>query len=182
MFSLFIRIICTFVAYSNYKSIQLLIMRISRLICGGLASMLLLLPLSPISAQDVKWCMVTDNGSQVAMDRVSFLLASDASDSFYVVLTDGSVTEGVTKVEFKQLDISAITPIQGSQTEVAISGAHISIMGCQAGTPVQIYSLDGRQITTSTVEGNNTTIDVSMLPLGVYILRVGDKSVKFRKG
>lgn len=144
--------------------------------------MLLMMPSSSVSAQDIQWCMITNNGSQVAMDRVSFLLASDASDSFFVVLTDGSVIEGVTQVEFKQLDLSAITPIQGGQAEVTISGSSITIMGCQSGTPIQIYSLDGRQAAKSVADGNNATIDVSMLSCGVYILRVGDTSIKFRKG
>lgn len=156
-------------------------MKIYRLICGGIASVMMMVSAASLSAQDIKWCMVSDTGAQVAMDRVSFLLASDVAESFYIVLNDGSMIEGVSKVTFQKLDISAITPVVGGHPEVVIYGGKITVMGCAQGADLQVYTIDGKMISKTKNDGMDTSIDVSTLSIGVYILRVGDKSVKFRK-
>jgi hypothetical protein len=42
-----------------------------------------------LQAADKVWCMVTDDGTKIALSRIGFLLVSDQSDAFSVVCNDG---------------------------------------------------------------------------------------------
>lgn len=47
--------------------------------------------------------------------------------------------------------------------------------------PINIYGIDGRQLLTQPAQGAWTFLNVSQLPAGVYVLRVGECSAKWMK-
>ena len=57
----------------------------------------------------------------------------------------------------------------------------MSLSGCGNATVAQVFSVDGKLQTEAAVRGGNTTIYVGQLPAGVYVVRVGNKALKFSK-
>ena len=46
---------------------------------------------------------------------------------------------------------------------------------------MRLYALDGKQVAAAAVANGVTTVYVGQLPAGVYVLRVGNKALKFTK-
>jgi hypothetical protein len=63
------------------------------------------------------------------------------------------------------------TPISEQMTVSGCGDAHVAI----------VYSLDGKKMTESAVANGATTVYVGQMPAGVYVLRVGNKALKFMK-
>ena len=57
----------------------------------------------------------------------------------------------------------------------------MTISGCGDATQAIVYALDGKQVAAAAVANGVTTIYVGQLPAGVYVLRVGNKALKFTK-
>ena len=57
----------------------------------------------------------------------------------------------------------------------------MTISGCGDAAKAIVYALDGKQVAESAVANGVTTIYVGQLPAGVYVLRVGNKALKFTK-
>ncbi|MBR1725082.1 MAG: T9SS type A sorting domain-containing protein [Muribaculaceae bacterium] len=78
------------------------------------------------------------------------------------------------------------TSVQTVKTEpmtlfVARDGSHVSVRGWQGDkAAVSIYALNGQRVLGLT-GWTGGDIDISGLPQGVYVIKVGDKSAKFRK-
>jgi hypothetical protein len=56
----------------------------------------------------------------------------------------------------------------------------LQIMGAQSGE-VHLFDLMGRERMSATMDGANTTLDVSSLPPGLYFVSDGRSQVKFVK-
>ena len=137
-------------------------------------------------AQDVKeWALVEpQSGRTVLMTGVGFLLASDADDTFAVVCKDGSIIDGARSVSFTQVNPSGIVPPRRNGAEarpLRFVDGRLTLTGCPAGTAVEVSDGGGRTVRTAVSDGRTTTVDVSGLPSGVYVLRVGTVTVKFMK-
>ena len=64
---------------------------------------------------------------------------------------------------------------------VARDGSHVSVRGWHGDkAAVSIYALNGQRVLGLT-GWNGSDIDISGLSQGVYVIKVGDKSAKFRK-
>ena len=57
----------------------------------------------------------------------------------------------------------------------------MQISGCGNASLAIVYALDGKQMAQATVANGCTTVYVGQLPAGVYVLRVGNKALKFTK-
>ena len=57
----------------------------------------------------------------------------------------------------------------------------MTISGCGDANKAFVYALDGKQMTEAPVANGVTTVTVGQLPAGVYVLRVGNKALKFSK-
>ena len=60
-------------------------------------------------------------------------------------------------------------------------GEQMTVSGCGDATRAIVYALDGKQVADAAVAYGATTVYVGQLPAGVYILRVGNKALKFTK-
>ena len=87
-------------------------------------------------------------------------------------------------VEFYPNEVNAILNAKKEGAFFHIKG-HVrdvlQIEGITPGAEIGIYSASGVQEYRGKSEGKNTSVDVSRLSQGVYILRVGRQSVKFIK-
>ena len=79
-------------------------------------------------------------------------------------------------------DLSGIDDIDSTGNGIIIDGVSstILVMGC-AGRQYEIYDTTGSLKLTGELNETSARIDVSGLNNGVYVLRVGSCSVKFKK-
>ena len=113
-----------------------------------------------------KFDVMTKLGMESDVQSVFFFRGDEDGAKEYVNGIDDPVI-GAPSVEKLQL----MTPIR----------EQMSLSGCGNATTAQVFSLDGKVQAEAAVDGGNTTIYVGQLPAGVYVVRVGNKSLKFTK-
>lgn len=136
-----------------------------------------------LHAADFNWAMITPNGKTLFMNNVGYILNSDGSSSFTIVMNDNSTIDDVTKVTFAKVDASGIKDVKYDSDGVyakEVDGSLI-ISGCHAGNKAEVYSANGQIMKSQTIIGDGCDIDVSTLPKGVYVLRIGKTAIKFLK-
>lgn len=151
-----------------------------------LLSLLLLAPASLWAQQNKTWVMVdADNSATcIPIDRISYLITADMSADFSAVCLDGTAYCGIRTAAFKQIDPAAIAAMNRSdEVPVLTQPVHeqLVLTGCAEGTPVTLFTLDGKTAARTTAQADDTVIPVSPLPAGVYILKAGKTSIKFTK-
>ena len=136
------------------------------------------------NAADLKWAMTTQDGQSVFMNQVGYILYTDGSSTMSIVKSDNSVIEDVTKVNFAKVDGTGIAQTVADKGIVVLSRVvdnSLTVTGCPEGQPVCVISASGAVEVKTLSSGDHTTIDVSRLASGVYMLRVGKNTVKFIK-
>jgi len=137
----------------------------------------------------------TNTGKFWKMKDVRPVLTVQEGTSFITVTAGNVVEKNVSQVRFfrgtedglkEAMDATAIknpaaapaseklqllTPISEQMTVSGCGDAHVAI----------VYSLDGKKMTESAVANGATTVYVGQMPAGVYVLRVGNKALKFMK-
>ena len=137
-----------------------------------------------VNAADLKWALQTQNGATVMMSQVGYILYTDGSSTMSIVKSDNSVIEDVTKVNFAKVDGTGIAQTVADKGIVVLSRVvdnSLTVTGCPEGHPVCVISASGAVEVKTLSSGDHTTIDVSRLASGVYMLRVGKNTVKFIK-
>ena len=136
-----------------------------------------------LQAADKVWCMVTDDGTKIALSRIGFLLVSDQSDAFSIVCNDGEVIYQVTSVSFVQGEptgISSATTEAQQTLQLNVASSSLQLRGCQPGTDITIYDVSGKTVRQEVLPSDGT-ISIVGLPAGIYVLKAGSASVKFLK-
>ena len=136
-----------------------------------------------LQAADKVWCMVTDDGTKIALSRIGFLLASDQSDAFSIVCNDGEVIYQVASVSFAQGEptgISSATTEAQQTLQLNVASSSLQLRGCQPGTDITIYDVSGKTVRQEVLPSDGT-ISIVGLPAGIYVLKAGSASVKFLK-
>ena len=136
-----------------------------------------------LQAADKVWCMVTDDGTKIALSRIGFLLVSDQSDAFSVVCNDGEVIYQVASVSFAQGEPTGISSVstEVQQTlKLNVASSALQLRGCQSGTDITIYDVSGKTVRQEVLPSDGT-ISIVGLPAGIYVLKAGSASVKFLK-
>ena len=136
-----------------------------------------------LQAADKVWCMVTDDGTKIALSRIGFLLVSDQSDAFSVVCNDGEVIYQVASVSFAQGEPTGISSVstEAQQTlQLNVASSSLQLRDCQPGTDITIYDVSGKTVRQEVLPSDGT-ISIVGLPAGIYVLKAGSASVKFLK-
>ena len=136
-----------------------------------------------LQAADKVWCMVTDDGTKIALSRIGFLLVSDQSDAFSIVCNDGEVIYQVASVSFAQGEptgISSATTEAQQILQLNVASSSLQLRDCQPGTDITIYDVSGKTVRQEVLPSNGT-ISIVGLPAGIYVLKAGSASVKFLK-
>ncbi len=136
-----------------------------------------------LQAADKVWCMVTDDGTKIALSRIGFLLVSDQSDAFSIVCNDGEVIYQVASVSFAQGEptgISSATTEAQQILQLNVASSSLQLRGCQPGTDITIYDVSGKTVRQEVLPSDGT-ISIVGLPAGIYVLKAGSASVKFLK-
>lgn len=129
-----------------------------------------------------QWYLVTDHGLSCPMDSVCYLVAADDDELFSVVIVDG-VFSFVQRVHFEQREVAGISQpraeAEALRPMMVRDVLHLS--GYQPGQEAVLLSLDGKVVARQPLAAQGTDVDVSALPKGSYVLRIGRSAVPFVK-
>lgn len=135
--------------------------------------------------------LLTNTGKYFYMKDLPTMNAKDGSDKFDVIV--GSTTESnVSSVYFfRGSKADAEQMATGIEAPTAQAAENLQLMtpiresmqlsGCGNAAKAEVFALDGKQVSEAPVANGVTTIQVGHLKAGVYVVRVGNKALKFTK-
>ena len=134
--------------------------------------------------EDHNWYLVTDNNEFFEMSRVGMLVATDDEMYFSVLDKNGKIlAEEVLQVRFITGEPTSIKEIKvdGQPGDILkrLVNNRLTLVGA-TGT-IDIFSTSGIKVNSTQATSGETTIDVSALPAGVYVVKCGKQSFKFNK-
>lgn len=128
--------------------------------------------------------LITNNGEEQPLSNVSMLANVDQDGRFEVVLQVGSNLTGVEYVTFRvgNNDTGIREQVVGKELRL-LTPVHfeLKLSGCDDASEASVYNANGVRVASATVSNGSTTILVGNLPAGVYVAKVGSKSLKFIK-
>lgn len=134
------------------------------------------------SADSTQWVMLDNIGNQVPMSQVSYLTAADGAKVFSIVKTDNSVINDVTSVSFKQEIVSGVEEVSSAAGQLFSRPVENSILiSGAAGRHATVVDMKGSVVISRSIDSDSEQIDISTLPSGVYLLKVGSSTTKFMK-
>jgi len=125
------------------------------------------------------------NGEDIQKTPALITLDYSQIGNILVQFSDGSVVSyNMNLVEFYPNEVSSIQNTMKEGPFFYIKGHVRDVLRLEGVTPgaeIGIYSANGAQKYLGKSNGKDTSVDVSRLGRGVYILRVGRQAVKFIK-
>lgn len=145
-------------------------------------------PSSTIDVSKPVW-LITNTGKHFLVKDVSMLASIDSQGIYEVVTANGNET-GVTSVSFFRgpesemptgiQTVKEMRNVEALQLITPVS-SQLSLSGCGEANAATVYGLDGKEVAEAPVSNGSTTVVVSHLKSGVYIVKVGNKALKFMK-
>lgn len=140
--------------------------------------------LTSFAQEEKQWLLVEQqSGTEIPVGSVAYLLAADDEAAFAVVCNDGKVVNGITAATFKYAAPSAIDNAETHNSDLlqGVVNGKMRLV-CAEGTAISVYDGAGRLLNKTTAGKQETAIDVSSLPTGVYFIKAGAaEAVKFLK-
>ena len=125
---------------------------------------------------------VTINGQ--AVDKTVVQITFD-KDQVVLHFSDGLIQTADmdnVSIAFTASDTESISTLQGNAFIFrGVVNGQLSIGNVQPGTKLTIFNANGQRMMAAQSTGESTTLNVSQLPVGTYILKVGTQIVKFQK-
>lgn len=145
----------------------------------------------PASADDSYLWFYASSPTQTrafAVDDIAKLTFTDAAVIVHPLQDGESVSfpyDGIRKLAFGAMPTAienAVSPVGGLQVDYNSATQTLSILtDASSSYAYQVFNIQGRLVQSGRVEGVHTVVDVAALPMGVYIARVGNVSLKFYK-
>ena len=128
--------------------------------------------------------LVTDKGDQQPLSNVAMLANVDANGKFEVVLHNGNNLAGVQYVTFSiGKQETGIRQLASDNMLRLLTPVHseLKLSGCGDAQTATVYDIKGSEVGSAPVVNGTTTISVAHLPVATYIVKVGNKALKFIK-
>ena len=134
----------------------------------------------------------TNTGKFWKMKDVRPVLTVQEGTSLMTVTSGNDVEQNVSEIRFfrgTEEELNNATGIKNLATAPAAENLQLqtpiseqmTVSGCGDANKAFVYALDGKQVAAAAVANGVTTVYVGQLPAGVYVLRVGNKALKFTK-
>ena len=125
---------------------------------------------------------VTINGQKVEKTVVQITFDKDQVVlHFSDGLTQTADMDDVS-IAFSPSDTESISSLQDNAFVFhGVVNGQLTIGNLQEGTHLTIFNANGQRMMSALSTGETTTLQVSQLPVGTYILRAGTQIVKFQK-
>lgn len=111
---------------------------------------------------------------------------NDGSNKFKVTDRNGNtLAENVEEVKFVRTnEPTGVEAIEAEEENLTLQSpiqSQMQISGCGEASKAVIYDMSGKQVGIAPVSAGSATVVVNELPAGIYIVKVGKKSLKFVK-
>jgi uncharacterized protein YjdB len=124
---------------------------------------------------------VTDNGTVIALTTGTAVIIATTQDGGKVATCTVTVTQQATGVEAAEVSLVSMYPNPVTNGELRVDLSTDNEQWTMNNGGIEIYSLSGTLVSRHTTAGETTTIDVSQLAKGVYLVKVGSKVGKIVK-
>lgn len=121
---------------------------------------------------------ITINGETVEQTAVQLAFSGDNVTLTYADRTTQTADMATVSITFNTS--TGIGAISAFEYRGLVDG-QMNISGLNAGTQVCVYDNAGRQLFSQQATGSSMQMDATTLAPGVYVLRVGQQTVKFLK-
>ncbi|MBR3531813.1 MAG: T9SS type A sorting domain-containing protein [Bacteroidaceae bacterium] len=125
---------------------------------------------------------VTINGQTV--DKTVVIITFD-KDQVVLHFSDGltqTADMDNVSIAFSPSDAESISSLQSNAFIFhGVVNGQLTIGNVQEGTHLTIFNANGQRMMSAQSTGGTTTLQVSQLPAGTYILKAGSQYVKFQK-
>lgn len=134
---------------------------------------------------ETEWVLVADGRETMPMDSVVCLVSSDTTDRMLIVGKHRTITN-IAKVWFEEAEQTAVHSVKrqsNANINIICANNTVFVSGLNSATNMQIYTTDGQIVRTQYLTPVDGTIKVHIdnLAPAIYILRIGDYSVKVLK-
>jgi len=129
--------------------------------------------------KDVQPVLTVQEGTSLMTVTAGSVVEQNVSEIRFFRGTDDELADAMknsTGIE----NLATAPAAENLQLQTPIS-EQMTVSGCGDAAQALVYALDGKQVAAAPVASGVTTIYVGQLPAGVYVLRVGNKALKFTK-
>lgn len=129
--------------------------------------------------KDVQPVLTVQEGTSLMTVTAGNVVEQNVSEIRFFRGTDDELADAMknsTGIE----NLATAPAAENLQLQTPIS-EQMTVSGCGDAAQALVYALDGKQVAAAPVASGVTTIYVGQLPAGVYVLRVGNKALKFTK-
>lgn len=117
------------------------------------------------------------------------IVVVDFAEATKTTFENGIVTVGNERYQFTNISKFTFgrngTGINGTEddgSELQIDDHQIVVKQKKRDQTVALYTVDGKRVAADVKKaGDSVTVDLEALPVGVYLLKVGSETIKFRK-
>lgn len=148
-----------------------------------LLALSLLLPVS-LSAQEKQPCVVVETAGGQCTEYLLSAKPRFSCAGNVVTLTAADVSVELSAADVKRIylsetEVSGITAATQARRRLHLSGSELLAEGLAPGTPVTLYTLDGRQLASSAADPQGSCrLSLAALPTGIVILKTHQQSIK----
>lgn len=128
--------------------------------------------------KDVRPVLTVQEGTSLMTVTAGSVEEKNVSEVRFFRGTEEDLNNAMNTTGIKNL--ATAPAAENLQLQTPIS-EQMTVSGCGDATKAIVYALDGKQVASSAVANGATTVYVGQLPAGVYVLRVGNKALKFTK-
>ena len=129
--------------------------------------------------KDVQPVLTVQEGTSLMTVTAGSVVEQNVSEIRFFRGTDDELADAMknsTGIE----NLATAPAAENLQLQTPIS-EQMTVSGCGDAAQALVYALDGKQVAAAPVANGATTVYVGQLPAGVYVLRVGNKALKFTK-
>ena len=147
-----------------------------------LLSAFVMLFVTHISAQEV-WHVVTSDAQYIPVSQMAYFAHSDDSD-LYVIVDNNGTAIPTKSISFSYVPL-AVEAITSPALDISVFPNPVfntlKLGGLLQDTSVYVRSIEGATLIATTLSPDNSLLDVTGLPAGVYLLQVNNTTIKFIK-
>lgn len=138
-------------------------------------------------AEDVPMLYVVGSDGSITETPMSEVGKIAFGASSFTVESKAGQTTDHKYGDVKRVDFGKLTSISNVVAEArlavwpTVTTSVVSVKGAEAGASIRLYNLSGSQVMNVKAVEGVTTVDLSPLSAGMYVLAVGDNSVKIIK-
>lgn len=133
--------------------------------------------------------LLTSTGKYFSLGAQKPVLNAKDGSSLFDVAVGNDVEANVANVYFYRGDnVEEMTPVKAPMmmveeklTLMTPINQQMTISGCGDATQAIVYTTNGVKVGQATVSNGVTTVEVGNLTRGVYVVKVGNKALKFTK-